>query len=245
MQHKFAVATKIAALSLFACCAAPVMAQSAGSIVVNAGWAHIAPNDSSTPLAITSPNAAAGAIPGSGAGVESTDTLGVAVNYFYTNNLVFAADLGVPLTYQLHGEGSLAGVGKIGQAKQWAPTALVKYFFGDSKAKLRPYIGGGVTYVRSSDVELTTRFQQTIGAKFGNPSAVTTAELSSGFAPVITAGLSYEVATNWYASVSLSYVNLKTDADLTTLSTKIGTVKSKTSLTLDPLVGFASIGYRF
>lgn len=247
MQHKFAVVTKIAALSLFACCAAPVMAQSAGSTVVNVGWAHIAPDDSSTPLAITAPAKFAGAIPGSGAGVANTDTLGVSINYFYTDHLVFAADLGVPPTYNLHAEGSLAaaGVTEIGTAQQWAPTALVKYFFGDAKAKLRPYVGGGVTYVRYSDVELSSGFQTYIGKKFGSPNAVTTAELSSGFAPVITAGLSYEAGPNWYANISLSYVRLTTDANLTTLSTKVGTVKSQTSLRLNPMVTFVSVGYRF
>lgn len=243
MQHKFAVVSKIAALSLFACCAAPVMAQSAGSFVVNAGWAHITPNDSSTALTFTQP--ALGAIPGSGAGVSRTETLGVALNYFYTDNLVFAADLGVPPTYKLHGEGTLAAAGEIGTAKQWAPTGLVKYFFGDAKAKLRPYLGGGVTYVRYSDVELSAKFQQILGAKFGSPAAVTTADLSSGFVPVITGGISYEITPQWYAGLSLSYVKLKTDANLTTMATKVGTVKSNTTLTLDPLVAFASIGYRF
>ncbi|WP_295757061.1 OmpW family outer membrane protein [Undibacterium sp.] len=244
MQQKFAVVSKIAALSLFACFAAPVMAQSAGSVVVSAGWAHITPNDSSTPLTVTAPAFAAGAKVGSGAGVSRTETLGVAVNYFYTDNLVFAADLGVPPTYKLHGEGTLAGVGEIGTAKQWAPTGLVKYYFGDAKAKLRPFVGGGVTYVRYSDVELTSKFQSSIGG-------VTSAELSSSFAPVITAGLSYEVATNWYANVSLSYVKLKTDANLTTSVAAIPgkrpafTAQSNTTLTLDPLVAFLAIGYRF
>jgi outer membrane protein len=244
MQQKFAVVSKIAALSLFACFAAPVMAQSAGSVVVNVGWAHIAPNDSSTPLTVTSPAFAAGARAGSGAGVDATDTLGVAINYFYTDNIVFAADLGVPPTYKLHGEGTFAPIGEIGTAKQWAPTGLVKYFFGDAKAKLRPYVGAGLTYVRYSDVELTSKFQSSIGG-------ATTAELSSGFAPVISAGLSYEVATNWYASVSLSYLKLKTDANLTTSVAAIPgrnpafTAKSNTTLTLDPLVAFASVGYRF
>ncbi|MCX7219555.1 MAG: outer membrane beta-barrel protein [Burkholderiales bacterium] len=243
MQQKFAVVSKIAALSLFACFAAPVMAQSAGSVVVNVGWAHIAPNDSSTPLTITQP--ALGPLSGSGAGVAATDTLGVALNYFYTDNIVFAADLGVPPTYKLHGEGTLAAAGEIGTAKQWAPTGLVKYFFGNANARVRPYLGGGVTYVRYSDVELSTRFQQIIGAKFGSPAAVTTADLSSGFAPVITGGISVAITPKWYAGFSLSYVKLKTEANLTTLSTKVGTVKSNTTLTLDPLVAFASVGYRF
>ncbi|AZP14313.1 OmpW/AlkL family protein [Undibacterium parvum] len=254
MQQKFAVVSKIAALSLFACFAAPVMAQSAGSVVVNVGWAHIAPNDSSTPLAFTYPVQKSD--PLSGAGVDATNTLGVALNYFYTDNVVFAADLGVPPTYKLHGEGSLASVGEIGDAKQWAPTALVKYFFGNSKSKLRPYLGGGVTYVRYSDVELTSAFQQRVGGTIvalsqGKlpasliPSIATSADLGSGFAPVITGGVSYEVSDNWYANFSLSYVKLKTEANLTT--TYKGTVlaKSNTTLTLDPLVAFASVGYRF
>lgn len=243
MQHKFAAVSKIALLSLFASGAAPVLAQSAGDTLINIGWAHITPNDSSTPLTITQP--ALGAIPGSGTGVSRTETLGVAINYFYTDNLVFAADLGAPPTYKLHGEGSLAGVGQIGTAKQWAPTVFVKYFFANAKSKWRPYVGAGVTYVRYSDVELSARFQQVVGAKFGSPAAVTSAELSRGFSPTVNAGVSYEISNNWYANLSLTYVDLKTDANLTTLATKIGTVKSSTTLTLNPLVAFAALGYRF
>ena len=243
MQHKLAAVSKIAVLSLFASCAAPVLAQSAGSTVLNVGWAHITPNDSSTPLTITQP--ALGAIPDSGTGVSRTETLGIAINYFYTDNIVFAADLGAPPTYKLHGEGTLAGVGQIGTAKQWAPTVFVKYFFGEAKAKWRPYVGAGVTYVRYSDVELSSGFQQLVGKKFGSPAAVTTAELSRGFSPSINAGVSYQIDNNWYANLSLTYVDLKTDADLTTLATKVGTVKSSTTLTLNPIVAFAAVGYRF
>ncbi len=243
MQHKLVTVTKIAMLSLAASCAAPVLAQSAGSTVVNVGWAHITPNDSSTPLTITQP--AVGAIPGSGTGVSRTETLGVAISHFYTDNIAVAVDLGVPPTYKLHGEGTLGPVGQIGTAKQWAPTVFVKYYFGDAKAKWRPFLGAGVTYVRYSDIELSQKFQQVIGAKFGSPAAVTTADLSRGFSPNINAGVSYEFADKWYANLSLTYVKLKTDAELTTTGTKVGTVKSSTTLTLDPLVAFMGVGYRF
>lgn len=43
MQKQFSFLPKLAALSVMAACAAPAMAQTAGSNIVNLGWFHLAP----------------------------------------------------------------------------------------------------------------------------------------------------------------------------------------------------------
>jgi len=250
MQFKTTSAIKLAALTVLAVSTSAAFAQSAGDTIVSTGWAHIAPQDSSTPLSITSPALLAGSLPGSGASVNKTNTLGFAVSRFITDNWVASLDLGVPPTYKLEGTGTLAGVGQIGEAKQWAPAVLGKYYFGEAKTEFRPFLGLGVTRVSYTDVSLTPTFQgavvQTLGALSGGLVAAggTSAKLESSWAPVFNVGASYAINKDWYAGISISYVRLKTTADLTT-SSNVGNVSSTTTLTLNPIVTYLSIGYRF
>jgi len=218
-------------------------AQSAGDTILSAGWFRIAPQDSSTPIEVTSPLKTT--LAGSGATAESSNTLGFSATRFLTDNWAVALDLGVPPKYKLNGTGTLAGVGRIGTAKQWAPALLAKYYFGDAKTPFRPSVGLGATRVSYTNIELTSKFQQEIGKKFSDPNATTTVDLDTSWAPVFNVGLSYAINKDWYANFSVSYVKLETKANLTTKTTTLGTVSSNTTLTLNPLVTFLNIGYRF
>ena len=55
----------------------------------------------------------------------------------------------------LEGTGTLSQFGKIGEAKQWSPTLLLKYFFMAPEAKFRPFVGIGVTRVWFCDAKIT------------------------------------------------------------------------------------------
>lgn len=256
MTKQFSLLPKIAALSVMAAFAAPVMAQSAGSNVVNVGWFHLAPQDSSDPLQkLNGPQP--GAIPGSGATIGNADTLGIAFTHFFTDNFAVTADAGIPPTFKLNGTGTLAGVGEIGNAKQWSPAIVAKWYFGDANSKFRPFVGAGVTYVWYSDIALTGTFQKTISQKYsgGNSAAATSsADLSSSWAPVLNIGATYNFDKNWSVGFSVAYIPLKTNADITTSGLPVGygsgagangPVKSSTSLTLNPIVTFLSVGYKF
>jgi outer membrane protein len=242
----FKTTIKIAAVAIAAAFSSTSFAQTTGDTIFSAGWVHIAPNDSSTPLSITSP--VAETLPGTGASVEKTDTFGVSLTHFFTPNWAASLDLGAPPTYKLQGTGALAPVGQIGEAKQLAPTVLGKYFFADSHTQFRPFVGLGVTHVTYKDVSLTSNFQNEISSTFSQGGLVaggTTATLNSSWAAVYNVGASYAINKDWYASFSLSYVGLKTTADLTT-STNVGVpILATTTIKIDPIVTFASIGYRF
>lgn len=243
MQFKITSAAKLATLVIFAASTASAFAQSAGDTVVNAGWFHIMPQDSSTPLRFTSPQP--GAIPGSGATAKTADTLAFSVTRFLTDNWAVVFDLGIPPTYKLNGAGSLAPVGQIGSARQWAPAVLAKYYFGDANAQWRPSLGLGLTHVNYTNIKFTDKFQQTIGGRFGDATAKTTADLESSWAPVYNAGLSYAINKDWSANLSVSYVPLKTTANLTTQTKTVGPVLSTTRLALNPIITNLSVGYRF
>ncbi|KAF3999809.1 OmpW/AlkL family protein [Glaciimonas immobilis] len=241
MKKYLSVLPKFAALSLFSMAALPAMAQQAGDNIVGLGWFHLAPQDSSQNLTI-----GGNTVPNTGAGVSTADTLGLQFSHFLTDNWVISADAGIPPKFKLDGEGILQGT-HIGSAKQWSPAVLVKYYFGDKNSQFRPFVGAGATYVWYSDIKLDPAFQQKLSGVIsrGRTGALTTsADLSSSLAPVVSAGASYNFDAHWSVGFSVSYIPLKTKADLKT-STPGGDVHSTTKLTLDPIVSFLSVGYKF
>lgn len=243
MQRRIFSTSKLASFVVLSVSAMSAFAQSAGETVVSAGWFRIAPQDSSTPITVTSPFQQT--LTGSGATAESVNTLGFSITHFVTDNWAVALDLGIPPKYKLNGTGTLAAVGSIGTAKQWAPAVLAKYYFGDANSQWRPSLGLGVTRVSYTNIELNDKFKRYIGTNFQDPDASTDVSLNSSWAPVFNAGLSYAINKNWSANFSVSYVKLATTAKLTTQTSGLGQVKSETKLTLDPLVTYLNIGYRF
>ncbi|MCA7941967.1 OmpW/AlkL family protein [Burkholderia cepacia] len=222
-------------------------AQSAGDLVVNAGWFHFALQDSSRPLTVSAFGTSA-TVAGTGASVDDSDTFGLTATYFITDHIAAGAALGIPPKYRLTGTGSLSALGRIGSAYEWSPALLLKYFFNDATSKFRPYLGAGASYVWFSGVKLEPAtasgaflYSPTFGHALEGP---TTARLSSSFAPVINAGLSYNINKHWSVDASLSYMWLSSRATLTTQSPR-GVVTSSTELKLNPVVSFVSVGYRF
>ncbi|MGI4778000.1 MAG: OmpW/AlkL family protein [Janthinobacterium lividum] len=221
-------------------------AQQAGDLVLGAGWLHFAPQDLSKPLTFTSPVRAT--IPGSGAGVDKADTLGVTAIYFIDSTWAVEGVLGIPPKFKLQGEGTLSPVGKLGEAKQWSPTVIGKYYFGNGTDAFRPFAGLGATYVWYSDVNLTGGLQNAIGGQLRRPagSTGTSGKLDSSFAPVFNVGAAYQFDRHWGVLLSVSYIPLKTTASLTTRTAAGNTIgTSEARLKLDPIVSYVAVTYRF
>lgn len=222
-------------------------AQSAGQWVVNAGWMHLNPQDSSQPLTVSALGNSA-QVPGSGTAVSNADTFALNARYYFTDHLALEAALGVPPKLRLSGTGTLSGLGELGNARVWSPAILGQYHFGEPTASLRPYLGAGVAYVWFRSINLTPAmatgqflYSPTLGGSLTGP---TSASLSKSLAPVINAGLTYNIDSRWSVGLSMSYVWLSTNATLTTHSA-VGTVSTTTRVKINPLTSFISVGYRF
>jgi outer membrane protein len=238
------VMLKALPVALMATFAASASAQKAGDNLINVGVFHIHTIDSSKPVKVTSPMQQT--LDGSGSTVGDATTLGIAYTRFLTDNISLTLDGGIPPTFKLDGTGTLESVGRIGQAKQWSPAVVAKYHFGTASSKFRPSVGLGLTYVWYSDIEVTDKFQQALSLKLtgSNPNAKSKIDLESSLAPVFNIGASYAIDDKWSINGSLSYILLKTKAKIeTTLPS--GVVKSETELTVNPLVAFVSVGYKF
>jgi outer membrane protein len=236
----------LALASISALASGSAFAQQAGDLVVGAGWLHFAPQDSSKPLTFTSP--VSRAVPGSGAGVDNANAVGLTAAYFIDSTWAVEGVVGIPPRFKLQGEGTLEPVGKLGDAKQWSPTILAKYHFGNGTDAFRPFVGLGATYVWYSDVNLSGGLQNAIGGQLRRPagSTSTSAKLDSSFAPVFNAGATYQFDKHWGVLFSVSYLPLKTTAKLTTRTAAGTTIAtSEARLKLDPIVSYVALTYRF
>lgn len=237
--RRYIVSFVLAALPL------TVYAQRAGDWVVGAGVLSITPEGSGGPLYITAP--VQESIPGSGATVRNTTTLGLDLDYFVTDNIAVEALMGVPPSIKLDGRGTLGAVGRLGQARLFAPAVLGKYFFGQSDERLRISLGVGVNYSTFRDTQLTQGLQDAIGSVFAIPAGAssTVAHISSKWAPVFNAGANYAITRRFGISASLSYIPLDVHATLDTSVAGIPVARSTARIGIDPLVEYVYATYRF
>lgn len=221
-------------------------AQQAGDNVLGVGWFHLAPQDSSTPLRLVSPQSRE--IPNTGSNVAKTNTLALTYERFLTDNVAAELVMGLPPRFHLDGRGALASVGELGSAKQWSPAVLVKYHFGQPQQTFRPFLGLGVSYFWYTDVSLTDPFQQRISNLFTQNQfggARTDASIDRKWAPVFNAGAAYKLNKSWSIGGSVSYVPMKTKARLTTHLPGGAVARSESSLKLNPIVVLLGVNYTF
>jgi outer membrane protein len=236
----------IAGAAALACMTA-AHAQSAGTVYMTTGWFHLAPQSSSDPLQELSiggtpvpPNL--GIQKGTGASVDSSDTLGLSLGYFITDHIAVEAEAGIPPKFDLQGSGTLSQFGTLGTVRQWSPALLLKWHFMSAQSAFRPYVGLGVTYVWFTDASITNnQFESQV---LHGPTSVST---DRSWAPVFNLGFDYTFTKHWFAGLSVSYIPVSVTATFTT--TNAGplnlTVQSKAHIGLDPIVTYAKIGYRF
>ncbi|GAB3630091.1 OmpW family protein [Pandoraea terrae] len=246
----------IAALAMLTA-SGTALAQKAGDNVVNVGWFHFTPQDSSDPLQITGstilPPAFQGAVnqrlQNSGARVDDADTAGLTFMHFFTDNISAEVVLGVAPKFNLTGTGALTAPDgqPLASATQWSPAVLVKYYFGQAADTWRPFVGLGASYFFYSNINIHSNLQamaaQSLGG--GQPTAFTTAKLKNSWAPVFNAGINYNIDKHWSMAFSVSYVPVSTTATLTTSLPNGAATVSQSKVRLNPVITFLSLGYTF
>jgi outer membrane protein len=201
-------------------------AQSAGDFSVQLGLKKITPIvDSGTLTAPTQPGVRTGA---------GSDTKPViTIDYMVTDNIGLETFIAPPFKHDQIGEGSLYGVGKLGTVESLPATVFLQYRFFAPKAKVRPYVGVGITYAYFR--KETGSAQLTALSNTGGTPATFSVESTWGYG--FQLGVSVSLNDHWFlnSDVTKSYVN-----PVTRFSTG-QTIQAK----LDPISASISIGYRF
>ncbi|MDS7928293.1 OmpW family outer membrane protein [Acinetobacter sp. V102_4] len=178
----------------------------------------------------------------------------------YVNGLILEKDILIS---------DLGAHNKIAEVTAWTPSITAKYHFGESgKNKFRPFIGAGVAYGHFNKTKLNQNFEQDLinvghmvqnvlddlaglalensGSSTANP--IIKVKTSDAFAPVVTAGFSYDLSDRWFSTASLTYIpKFNSTAKITVTDSNTGNqlLNANTKVDLNPLITYAGVGYRF
>ncbi|MGI2178607.1 outer membrane protein OmpW [Shewanella frigidimarina] len=191
-------------------------AHQAGDIIVRAGVAMVAPNESSPVVANIAEF-----------GVDNDVQLGLNFGYMLTDNLGIELLAASPFSHDV----SLGELGKIADSKQLPPTLVAQYYFGDSQSALRPYIGLGINFTNFYDSEFT---QEAKDLGLDNLS------LSNSWGVAAQVGFDYQIDKKWLVNASVWYAQISTD-----VSFDMGADHVVVDTDIDPWVYMVSIGYTF
>lgn len=202
-------------------------AQTAGSWLVRAGAARIAPK-------VDSGDLSAPAFPGTKADVDSNTQFGGGITYMWTDNFAIDLPLSMPFKHDINGDGAIAGVGKIGETKALPITLMGQYRFLEASSPFRPYVGAGITYAKFYKEKGTAALTALTGGTSANP---TTLKIDSKAAATIEVGASFTFNERWFVDATVLKTFLKTTTTLSTGQTL--------DIKLDPLTTAVFVGYRF
>jgi outer membrane protein len=233
------------------------MGQSAGSVITSVGGSWLDFGGSSATSLQSSSAAGTFTSTGTGGQIHNTFTLELSTTYFVTDNIALDLATGIPPKLKLYAQGTAAPFGAGGPSlglgnlqplattRSWPPILFAKYFFGDAQTRLRPFVGIGVNYTWYSHTELNSTFSGALQQIAGAGGQVK-ASLSPSWNPAFDVGASYNFSKNWYATASVTYLPLQTNATISAVAANGQTVLSnKTHITANPWIGFLGIGYRF
>lgn len=160
----------------------------------------------------------------------------------------------------------LGAEGPAASARAWTPAFELQYHFGKTGVnKFRPYLGVGMMYAYFNDLKMNPRIEKDLVAaghmianiKEGNAGAALEGKLSKAnpqvdleasdaFAPIVTAGFTYDFTDKWFAVGSVSYAHLTSDTTITVTDATHGElIRSKADIEVNPILAYAGVGYRF
>lgn len=219
---------------------------------VSAGWAHIMPQGSKQGVQTNSVFSALGGYNNqAGIELEDADTAEFKFDYLVNDNVSLGLILGVPPKIDMKGEGKLLAnqlnldkFNKLADVKVYSPVIAAKYHFGAVTNKFRPYMGAGLMYAHFSDFKLDSEVTSDVAAKNMEIRNVT---IKDAIAPVAFIGADYNITPNWFATASVSYTHLNTEAKLDVYSNAYKTTiaQSKTKVEINPIVTYVGLGFRF
>lgn len=204
--------------------ALPASAGEAGDWLVRGRIVNVSPDENSSTVRV-----AGTAVAGSGVTVNSDTIPELDITYMLQRNWGLELILGTS-QHDVHGKGTLAGLGKVIDADVLPPTLTMQYhFLPDSN--IRPYAGLGVNY--------TLFYDEEVKGGLDAPGAKVSMDNSWGLAA--QAGVDIDINEDWFFNIDVKYIKMDTTAKF-----KNSTVGSaEVDVDIDPWVFGIGIGTRF
>ena len=156
---------------------------------------------------------------------------------------------------------------KAAEARAWTPAFEFQYHFGKTGVnKFRPYLGVGMMYAYFNELKIDKGIEsdlivaghmiqniinQNAGAslelKDSDGKMKVELDATDAFAPVVTAGFTYDINDKWFAVGSVSYAHLKNESTITVKNENTGQtlITSKADIEINPILVYAGVGMRF
>jgi len=211
-----------------ACGAGSALAYEAGDIIIRAGVASVQPDESSSTLNIVG----TGPIPGTSAGVDNNEQLGLTGTYMLTSNIGIGLLAATPFEHDIRANG-LAGSIDAGETKHLPPTLTLQFFPMEPSAAFQPYVGIGINYTKFFDEEVDSELEAVLGK--GD------LEIDDSFGLALEAGFDYAIDEHWVLNAAVWYIDIETNADFKFDS---GT-RVQADVDIDPWVYMVGVGYKF
>jgi outer membrane protein len=216
-----------AALLVWGCSvAAGVHAQSAGAVLGRVGVNAVMPKVQSGDLSRPAP-------PGTQIDVSDAVGLGGGLTYILNDHWSVDLPLGLPLESKIKGAGAIAGSGEIGQAKVLPITVFAQYRFHDAGARLRPFVGIGLTYANF----MGEQGNGTLTGLLNPGGSAVTLKIEDKFTLTPQLGVTAFLTPKVFVEAMVAKSWLKTRSTLSTGQT--------IDVRLDPLTVGVYVGYRY
>ena len=224
---------------------------------VSAGWMHIMPQGEKQ--GVYGASVLTGPVSDSNAGfeIDDSDTGGLLFDYYVNDNVSLEFVAGFPPKMDIVGKGkildgivNLGQIGKVGEVDAYTPVILGKYQFGTVNSKFRPFIGAGFMYAHFSNFKLESNVNPALNQATGNHYglSVSKVKIDDDVAPVATIGADYNINKDWFATASVTYAHLQTQAKLDIVSSALAgatAISGQSEIEINPIVTYVGIGYRF
>lgn len=215
----------LAAVGAFAAGAAGgALAYQAGDLILRAGIASVQPNEDSDALSLDGTQ-----LPGTGAGLNSSEQLGLTLTYMFTPQWGVGVLAGTPFEHDIKANG--VGV-DAGSAKHLPPAVTLQYFPLGATSRWQPYVGLGVNYTLFFDEQVDGQLEDMFG-----PGDL---DLDNSWGWAGQVGLDYQIDDHWLVNAAVWYLDIDTDATF-----KFAANRITTDVNVDPWVYMLGVGYRF
>ncbi len=173
---------------------------------------------------------------GSSVGVENAVVPELDFTYFLTDNI--AAELILATSpHDLVGEGSISGLGEIAEIMVLPPTLTLQYHFMPNNPSFRPYAGVGVNYSIFYSQDATASLVGALGP--------TDVDLDNSVGVAFQLGADFPIGERWFLNADVKYIQIDTDATLTSTVGGDAAVVRTVEVDLDPIVAGVGVGFRF
>ena len=154
----------------------------------------------------------------------------VDVSYFITDRLALEL-IAATTKHNIKGKNGLSSIGELADTRVLPPTLTLQYHFAPN-AKIRPYVGAGVNYTLFYNEDASDGLEDAIGE--------TNVKLDASFGYALQGGVDFDLNEKIFLNVDVKYIDIDTEAKLTT-----GSLINRTKVSLDPIVLGVGVGMRF